>query len=52
MTQQLMGKLFGDEGYVSQMLFEKLYQHRNDANSLANLLCGLIAYLHHSSNLR
>ena len=26
MTQDLMGKIFGDRGYISQELFEKLYQ--------------------------
>ncbi|NEZ56332.1 hypothetical protein D0962_29510 [Leptolyngbyaceae cyanobacterium CCMR0082] len=26
MAKQLMGKLFGDKGYVSQALFETLYQ--------------------------
>jgi hypothetical protein len=26
MTQDLLGKLFGDRGYVSQALFEQLYE--------------------------
>ena len=26
MTQDLIGKLFGDRGYISQELFEKLYE--------------------------
>ncbi len=47
MTQQLTGKLFGDKGYVSQALFEMLYQQgleliarrrKNMTNSLMSLM--------------
>ena len=47
MTQQLTGKLFGDKGYVSKALFERLYQQgleliarrrKNMTNSLMSLM--------------
>ena len=30
MAQSIFGKLFGDRGYISQELFEKLYEREFD----------------------
>ncbi|MEH1770355.1 MAG: transposase [Nostoc sp.] len=32
MTEDLIGKLFGDRGYVSQKLFEELYERGKRVN--------------------
>jgi hypothetical protein len=54
LCRELSGKLFGDRGYISQALFEHLYQQgiqqvehsrqRSVVNFLVNLLAALSAY--------
>lgn len=47
LSQDLLGKLFGDKGYVSQALLETLiehFRHRSPASFAVNLLAELVAY--------
>ena len=48
MTQNIIGQLFGDRGYISQELFEELYERQLQLitryKKNVNLLAGLTAY--------
>ena len=39
LTQDLIGKLFGERGYISQELFEKLYEQGLELITSRYLLC-------------